>query len=101
MFYIYIIYSASAKKYYLGYSANPFNRLRQHIESKGEKYTGMASDWEMKAVFKVSPIEAEAMKIEKFIKKQKSRKLIETLCNQKFIPAGKLAQLIRVPHMRD
>jgi hypothetical protein len=38
------------------------------------------------------------MEIEQFIKKQKSRKLIELLCRDDFTPAGKLAQLVRVPH---
>ena len=101
MFYIFIIYSDLTDKFYLGYSANPFIRLQQHIESKGDKYTGIASDWKLKAIFKVSSIEADAMKIEKFIKKQKSRKLIERLCDQDFVPEGKLAQLVRVPHVRD
>jgi putative endonuclease len=60
MFYIYIIYSISANKFYVGYSQNPFNRLQQHIESKGDKYTGIAFDWKLKAIFKVSSIEAAA-----------------------------------------
>ena len=84
MFYIFIIYSDSADKLYIGYSANPFNRLQQHIESKGDKFTGMASDWIIKAIFKISTIESEAMKMEKFIKKQKSRKLIVKLCKMRF-----------------
>ncbi len=41
------------------------------------------------------------MKIERFIKKQKSRILLEKLIDPNFEPSGFLAQLIRVPHVRD
>jgi hypothetical protein len=36
-----------------------------------------------------------------FIKKQKSRKLLEKLCEIDYKPTGKLAQLVRIPHMPD
>ena len=36
-----------------------------------------------------------------FIKKQKSRRLIEQLVDTDFIPTGRLAQLVRVPQLRD
>jgi hypothetical protein len=42
-----------------------------------------------------------AISCERFIKKQKSKVLIEKLCNPEFILEGKLAQLHRVPHLRD
>ena len=40
------------------------------------------------------------MKIERFIKKQKSRRLIEKIVIGESLE-GKLAQLVRVPHVRD
>jgi len=40
------------------------------------------------------------MKIERFIKRQKSRRLLEKLISGE-IPDGKLAQLVRVPQLRD
>jgi len=44
--------------------------------------------------------QSDAMKIEKFIKSQKNRKLIEKLiAGGEF--TGILAQLVRVPHVRD
>jgi len=55
----------------------------------------------MLALFECGMSESQATIIERFIKKQKSRKLIELLCNPSFIPVGKLAQLVRVPHVRD
>ncbi len=42
-----------------------------------------------------------AIQLEKFIKKQKSRKLIERLCNLEYKPTGKLAQSVRVLHLRN
>ncbi len=100
-YYIYIIHSLSINRYYIGYSSNPWNRLEQHLTNSGEKYTGQTNDWNLKAVFEVSQNESEAIQIERFIKKQKSRNLIEQLCNPDFIPVGNLAQLVRVPHVRD
>jgi putative endonuclease len=51
-------------------------------------------------VFYVSEERGEAMRLEKFIKKQKSRKLIEQIINEEKLE-GELAQLVRVPHVRD
>jgi putative endonuclease len=55
----------------------------------------------LKAVFQCGTTKAEAMQIEKFVKKQKSRNLLEQLCDPSFIPTEYLAQLVRVPHLRD
>ena len=100
-YYIYIIHSNSIDRYYVGYSSNPWLRLEQHLSNSTDKYTGKAKDWRLKAVFEVSNQEGDAIKIERFIKKQKSRNLILQLCNPDFIPTGSLAQLVRVPHLRD
>ena len=53
------------------------------------------------AVFEASDERGEAMKLEKFIKKQKTKKLIEKLINPSFVLTGILARLVRVPHVRD
>ena len=73
----------------------------QHLTNSGDKYTGQTRDWSLRATFTVSNSESEAIRMERFIKKQKSRNLIEQLCNPDFIPSGNLAQLVRVPHVRD
>jgi len=101
MFYIYIIYSATSDRFYVGNSHNPWHRLKQHNTAWTTKYTGRHSDWELKAVFEVGESRGEADRLEKFIKRQKSRRLIESLINPDFVPEGKLAQLVRVPHVRD
>jgi putative endonuclease len=96
MFYIYIIYSNTAEKFYVGHSENPWDRLVQHNENQSDKYTGKYQNWELKAVFQVSENRGDAILIEKFIKRQKSKKLLLKLIEPEFIPSGDLAQLIRV-----
>jgi putative endonuclease len=98
--FIYIICSTCIDRYYVGYSSNPWNRLIQHNSNAKDKYTGRATDWVLKSTFEACR-SITAIQIERFIKKQKSRKLIEQLCDSQFTPNGYLAQLVRVPHMRD
>lgn len=101
MHYIYILYSRTANRYYVGHSVNPWTRLEQHLTNSGDKYTGSYKDWELKGVFEASPTRGEADKMEKFIKRQKSRVFIERILDPSFKGTGPLAQLVRVPHVRD
>ena len=101
MFYIYIIYSDAWDKYYVGYSNDPHRRLNEHNTKPFNTFTSKYRPWKLIAIFACGEEEALAMQLEKFIKKQKSRKFIEQLCNPNFIPSGFLAQLVRVPHVRD
>lgn len=52
MFYIYIIYSNDAEKFYVGHSENPWERILQHNIDRSDKYTGKYQNWELKAVLK-------------------------------------------------
>ena len=101
MYYIYIIYSNIADKFYVGYSDNPQRRLIDHNTKPFNTYTSKLRPWVLKAAFECGSIEGEAIKVERFIKKQKSRTLIEALIDPNFIPTGHLAQLVRVPDIRD
>ncbi len=100
-YYIYILFSKSSDRFYVGYAKDPWNRLTQHLNNNKDKYTGKANDWKLKAVFEVSENAGDAIKLERFIKKQKSRRLIDLLCDDHFVPQGTLAPLVRVPHVRD
>jgi putative endonuclease len=71
MFYIYILYSPSSDKYYVGYSNDYERRLIEHNSSPKNTFTSKHRPWHLKAVFACGNIEASAMQIEKFIKKQK------------------------------
>jgi putative endonuclease len=101
MHYIYVLYSASADRYYFGYSSDPWKRLEQHLTNRGEKYTGSFHDWELRDAFEVSVHRSDVDKIEKFVKRQKSRIFIERILEPGFKGVGVLAQLVRVPHARD
>ena len=101
MFYIYVLYSASSDKFYVGYSNDPLRRVVEHNTKPFNTYTSKHRPWELKAFFECGEIEADAMRIERFIKKQKSRKMLEQLCDKTFIPTDSLAQLVRVPDVRD
>jgi putative endonuclease len=99
-YHIYILYSVFLDKYYVGYSSDPWLRVVQHNQNARDKFTGRSADWKLVAVFE-TPSKSEAISNERFIKKQKSRTLIEPLINSSFVPNGRLAQLDRVPHVRD
>ena len=101
VFYLYILYSPAADRFYVGHSQNPWERLIQHNQNSTTKYTGKFHDWQLKAVFQVGESRGQALKIEQWIKRQKSRNLILQLTDPGFTPEGHLAQLVRVPHLRD
>jgi len=99
-YFIYILYSETSDLHYVGYTKDYEQRLSQHNESEHHTFTSKHRPWILKAVYQCGEIESEAVRIEKFIKKQKSRKLIERLIIGEPL-TGVLAQLVRVPHVRD
>ncbi|MBD8083210.1 GIY-YIG nuclease family protein [Chryseobacterium caseinilyticum] len=102
MYYIYILHSESADKYYIGYTEHPAERLLKHNQQENfNTFTRKFRPWKMIALFEVSTEKSAALKIEKFIKKQKSRKFLQMLCDTESQLAGELAQLVRVPILRD
>ena len=100
MYYLYILYSESSDKYYVGYSSAPHRRLIEHNTSQSTAYTSKHRPWTLKAIYSCGEIEFVAIQIERFIKKQKSRILLEKLIAGVQL-SGNLAQLVRVPHVRD
>ena len=97
MFYIYILYSVSSNKYYVGYSNDYQRRFIGHDTSERITYTGKHRLWILKAAFECSLVESDAINVERFIKRQKSRRLLELLSDPTFTPFGHLVQLVRVP----
>ena len=75
-FYVYIIYAPSINQYYVGQTEDPEDRIFRHNNS-GSKSTKKASDWQ----FKYTEDRKAALHREQEIKKQKSRKYIESLIN--------------------
>ena len=85
MFYVYILYSEIADKYYVGSTDNPHRRLEEHNITSEHTYTSKYRPWELKAYFKVGESRSTALKIEKHIKKQKSKTYIEELLRRNTI----------------
>ena len=82
MYHVYILYSISVNGYYIGITSNIENRISAHnnkIFIKG--YTKKADDWELYYAIDCYSIN-QALKIEKHIKRMKSK---EYICNQKNI----------------
>jgi putative endonuclease len=99
---IYILFSESADKFYVGYTQDPKERLLKHNEQENfNTYTRKFRPWKIFALFEASTDKNLAIQIERFIKKQKSRRFIEMLCDENSQLSGILAQLVRVPNIRD
>ena len=100
-YYLCILYSSNSDKYYVGYSTDPIRRVDEHNNKPFTTYTSKHRPWKLKACFKCGNEEKIAIKLERFIKKQKSQKLIQQMCNPLCRLRGILAPLVRVPDIRD
>ncbi len=79
-YYVYIIYSLSKDKYYIGYSTDPLERLEEH-NLGATTSTRPGRPWIL--VYKEEyPNKHAAIIREKEIKKMKSRKFIESLIRE-------------------
>jgi putative endonuclease len=77
MFYVYILYSQSLDRYYVGQTENLNDRIFRHTNS-GSKSTKAANDWVLKHKEEFNS-RSEALKRESEIKKKKSRKYLDWL----------------------
>ncbi len=101
VFYIYILQSKKFDKFYIGFTSDYNERLLQHNTQDKNTFTAKYRPWVLKAVFYVGQDRGKAMMMEKYIKKQKSKTLLKKLIDPDFVPLGRLATLVRVPHVRD
>ena len=87
MFYIYILYSRSSNKYYIGSTSDVNRRFEEHNNPQVKtKYTAKHLPWELKVSFRCSDSRGDGLLIERFIKNQKSRAFIEKLIAEKDNP---------------
>jgi len=96
MNYLYIIKSKSYDKYYVGITSHPDVRLEEHNNSERDLYTKRYRPWELAALYSCGEDLGYAMRVERFIKKQKSRAFIEKLIEKSFEPYGELKGLVRI-----
>ena len=89
MFSVYILLSQKSGKYYIGHSEDVGRRLMEHNNPNNSSYTSKHQPWELKASFEVGNKRGDAMKVEKYIKSQKSRKftqqIVENIGNHEFM----------------
>ena len=81
MYFVYILYSRSADRYYVGQTENVESRLESH-GSGISPYTSHAKDWRLVYTEEFA-IRQEAIRRENEIKRKKSRRYIEWLIGQK------------------
>ena len=78
IFYTYILFSSKKGRFYTGYTENtPNERLDQHNNGMSPS-TRSGVPWKL-VFYKSFKTKSEAIKFEKFIKRQKSSKFIKTL----------------------
>jgi len=80
MFYTYIIQSEKDNSFYIGYSADPQNRLKKH-NNANSGYTSRKQPW--KLVYTVAfESKSEAIQREKFLKRQRNTQFYTFLISQ-------------------
>jgi putative endonuclease len=79
MFYVYILYSVGHDKFYIGQTQDVHRRLHEHNNMDKNTFTAKYRPWSLKAAFPVGDDRGMALKIERFIKKQKSKEFIKRL----------------------
>ena len=75
MFSVYILFSEEHDKYYVGQTDDLERRLLQHNELSENSFTSRYRPWELGHTIDV-PDRTIAIKMERFIKKQKSKKYL-------------------------
>jgi putative endonuclease len=79
MFYIYILLSECSGYYYIGHSDDPERRLFEHNNIDKDTYTSKHRPWGIVFKYPVSETRSDALIIEKYLKKRKSKVLLDKL----------------------
>jgi putative endonuclease len=75
MFYVYILFSSSLEKYYVGYTENVNNRVMQHNSGKGN-YTSKGIPWILIKTFECAS-RSSAIQLELKIKKRGIKRYLQ------------------------
>jgi putative endonuclease len=99
MFSVYILYSVSSDKYYVGYTDDVARRLAEHNFNDHTTYTSKHRPWILKKFISIGIERSLAMRFERAIKKSKSRMILERIIKD-VQTVEELAQLV-IPIYRD
>ena len=78
LFYVYILFSASADKFYVGQTDNLDLRLKFHNNLSENSFTAKYRPWILKRAIPVQS-RSQAVRLEKYIKRRKSKRFIINL----------------------
>ena len=94
-YYIYILYSVVGDKYYVGQTNDVARRIEEHNNPIRSTYTSKYLPWKLSCYFAVGEERASAMKVEKYIKKQKSKNFIKQLISSEDFRSLMLADALK------
>jgi putative endonuclease len=84
MYHVYILYSQNIDRFYIGHTSNVLKRLPEHNNPQDfSKYSAKGIPWVVVLSIMISDSRSDAMRVERFIKKQKSRAFIQKLILEK------------------
>ena len=102
MYSVYILYSEEYDKFYIGQSNDIGRRLQEHNEGEIHKYTSKYRPWQLVLSLEISEFRSEAIHMERFLKKQKSKEFIRRFISEKKIRNDIKSRFVRsVPKDRD
>lgn len=79
-FLVYIIYNKDFDKFYIGQTDNIIRRLEEHKLGKVNYTSKCPGEW-MLVYEEIFPNQTEALKRERFLKRQKNKNFYKKLCN--------------------
>jgi putative endonuclease len=85
MFYVYILHSDTSDIFYVGHTDDVERRLDEHNELSETGFTSKHRPWILAAALPVGESRTLAIKIEKHIKRQKSRTYIQQIVERNSI----------------
>ena len=95
MHFVYVIYSRTVDRYYIGETVDIAERLIQHrMHHYAGSFTSIADDWEVAFLLRFKDRES-ALKAEKHLKKSKSKVYLKRLHNDK-IALQKLINILKL-----
>jgi len=83
VFYVYILFSERVDKFYVGHSNDPDRRLIEHNASPELKYTSKFRPWKLLMAIEISDSRGDAIRVERFLKAQKSSEFLRKIVNEK------------------
>ena len=95
MHFLYLLYSPSIDRYYIGQSSNVEKRVQFHNSEINTIWSKKGKPWILVGKF-AFPSKKEALAAERYLKAQKSRKLIQKIIEQGYqLDQGVLINTVR------